>query len=91
MSTERVAGAFEDAAGKVQDAVGGLTGDAATQVKGKLHQAAGQARGAYGAAADQMQDLWSGTVQMTRDNPIAALLIAAGVGFVISRLLSRGD
>ncbi len=91
MTTERVTGAFENAAGKVQDAVGGLSGDAATQVKGKLHQAAGKARAAYGEAADQAQSMFSGVIGRARDNPVAALLIAAGAGYVLARLLNRGD
>jgi len=91
MTAERVTGAFEDAAGRVQDAVGGLTGDAATQAKGKLHQAAGKAKGLYGQAADQAQNVYSGTISRVQDNPVAALLIAAGVGYVLARLLHRDD
>jgi uncharacterized protein YjbJ (UPF0337 family) len=91
MTTDRVKGAFEDAAGKVQDAVGGLTGDAATQVKGKLHQAAGKAQGLYGDAADQAQNVFSGAIRRAQDNPVAALLIAAGVGYVLARLVHRDD
>ena len=91
MTTERVTGAFEDAAGRVQDAVGGLTGDAATQVKGKLHQAAGKAKSLYGEAADQAQNVIGGTIRRTRDNPVAALMIAAGVGYLLARLFHRED
>jgi uncharacterized protein YjbJ (UPF0337 family) len=91
MTIDRVAGAFEDAAGKVQDAVGGLTGDAATQVKGKLHQASGKAKVLYDGAADQAQNVFSGMIRRTQDNPVAALLIAAGVGYVLSRLFRRED
>ena len=91
MTTDRVTGAFEDAAGKVQDAVGGLAGDGATQAKGKWHQAAGKAKGLYGDAADQVQSAYSGAIQRTQDNPMAALLIAVGVGYVLARLLHRED
>jgi uncharacterized protein YjbJ (UPF0337 family) len=89
MTIDRVTGAFEDATGKVQDAVGGLAGDAATQVKGKLHQAAGKARGLYGEGADQAQNVFGGVVRGARDNPVAALLIAAGVGYALARLIHR--
>jgi uncharacterized protein YjbJ (UPF0337 family) len=91
MTTDRVKGAFEDAAGKVQDAAGGLTGDAVTQVKGKLHQAAGKAQGLYGEAADQAQNVFSGVIRRAQDNPVAALLIAAGVGYFLARLVHRDD
>lgn len=89
MTTERVTGVFEDAAGKVQDTVGGLTGDAASQMQGKLHQAAGKAKSLYGGVADQAQDVFSATIRRTQDNPVAALLIAAGVGYLLARLLHR--
>lgn len=91
MTTDRVTGAFEDAAGKVQDAVGGLTGDTATQVKGKFRQAAGKAQGLYGQAADQAQDVYNGVISRAQDNPVAALLIAAGVGYVLARLIHRDE
>jgi uncharacterized protein YjbJ (UPF0337 family) len=91
MTADRVTGAFEDAAGKVQDAVGGLSGDTATQVKGKLHQAAGKARGLYGEAADEAQNVFSGVIRRAQDNPVAALFIAAGAGYALARLLHRND
>ena len=45
MATDRIAGAVRNSAGHVQDAVGGLAGDAKTQLRGKLNEAAGAAQG----------------------------------------------
>ena len=52
MDENKVEGTVRDAAGKVQDAVGGLTGDAKTQVEGKARQVYGQAQANYGDAMD---------------------------------------
>lgn len=41
---EQLNGALEIGAGRVQNAAGALTGDATTQVKGKLKEAAGSAK-----------------------------------------------
>jgi uncharacterized protein YjbJ (UPF0337 family) len=53
MDDRRFEGAARDLGGKVQDTVGGLTGDSQTQARGKANQAAGQAENAYGKAADE--------------------------------------
>ena len=79
-NSNQLDGTFNDAAGKVQDAVGGLTGDADLQAEGKLRQLAGKAQARYGDSVDQV-------AEATRNNPLGALLIAAGVGFVLGRLL----
>jgi uncharacterized protein YjbJ (UPF0337 family) len=78
----RIEGAARDLGGKVQDAVGGLTDDAATQSRGKVNQAVGQAQNAYGAAVDDVKDFATG-------QPIVALLTAMGVGVIIGLVLGR--
>lgn len=80
MNSNQVEGTVKDAAGKVQDAVGGLTGDAALQAEGKVRQLAGKAQATYGDSVDQI-------AETTRNNPIGALLFALGVGFVLGKLM----
>jgi uncharacterized protein YjbJ (UPF0337 family) len=46
MDVNRLKGTARDVGGKVEDAVGGLTGDSATQGRGKVNQAVGQAQNA---------------------------------------------
>jgi uncharacterized protein YjbJ (UPF0337 family) len=82
MDENRFEGAARNIGGKMQDAVGGLTGDAATQARGKINQAAGQAQQAYGAAVD-------GVTDYTSANPLTALLTAMGIGVVIGFILGR--
>lgn len=82
----RIEGAARNMGGKLQDAVGGLTGDTATQARGKVSQTAGNAQNALRSAADTATE-WSGTVADTvKDRPLTALLIALSVGYVLRML-----
>ena len=82
MDDNRVEGAARDIGGKVQDAVGGLAGDASTQVRGKVNQAAGQAQNLYGQAMD-------GVTEFAKEEPITALLTAVGVGLLLGFVIAR--
>jgi uncharacterized protein YjbJ (UPF0337 family) len=79
-NSNQLDGTLNDAAGKVQDAVGGLTGDLDLQAEGKLRQLAGKTQAKYGDSVEQV-------AEATRNNPLGALLIAAGVGFLLGKLL----
>jgi uncharacterized protein YjbJ (UPF0337 family) len=82
MSGNQFEGTMRNVGGKIEDAVGGLTGDTATQIRGKARQAAGQAQSAIGDAAESVRDFAS-------DQPIGAVLLAAGIGFIAGMLLAR--
>ncbi len=82
----RIEGAARNIGGKVQDAVGDLTGDAETQTRGKTNQAAGTAQNALGSAMDTASE-WTGSMaEMTKDKPLTALLVAISVGYMIGML-----
>lgn len=82
MTSNQFEGTVRDISGKIEDAAGGLTGDTSTQVRGKLDQAAGQAQRAFGDAADTVREFAS-------DQPMGAVLLAAGVGLIAGLLLAR--
>jgi uncharacterized protein YjbJ (UPF0337 family) len=73
--SDRFEGTARDLGGRVQEGVGNLTGDAKTQAEGVYNQAAGQAQQAVG----QMSD-------MIKEQPLTAVLIAAGIGYILGRL-----
>ena len=52
MAENEMEGAARNVGGKVESAVGNLTGDTKTQADGKIDQVAGQAQQAYGNAKD---------------------------------------
>jgi uncharacterized protein YjbJ (UPF0337 family) len=82
MDENEFEGAARDLGGKVQDAVGGLTGDVETQAQGKWNQAAGKAQKTFGAAADEIRE-------NVADKPLTALAVAAGVFFVLGYLMRK--
>lgn len=57
MNNDRVEGVVRNFAGKAEDAVGGLTGDAKTQADGKIDKLAGTAQNTYGKAKDAAGDI----------------------------------
>ncbi len=93
MDEDRIKGAAGNIGGKVKDAVGSLTGDPKTQAEGKLDQAAGQAQNAYGGAKDAVRDnasaLSAELDSFMAERPMASLLMAVGVGYVLARLMHR--
>lgn len=82
MDENRIEGAARNVGGKLQDAVGGLTGDTSTQTRGKANQAAGQVQDTYGKVVDQLQ-------AVTHDRPLTLLLSSLGVGLLVGYLLGR--
>ncbi len=93
MDEDRIKGAATDLGGKVKDAVGDLTGDAKTQAEGKADQVSGQLQNTYGSAKDSAREaadtLEAQLSSFVRERPLVALLSAAGVGWVLSRLMQR--
>jgi uncharacterized protein YjbJ (UPF0337 family) len=75
-------GSARDLGGKVQDAIGGLTGDDELQAKGKVNQFTGKAQKTFGAAAEELRDT-------VNDQPLTALAIVAGVAFALGFLAKR--
>jgi len=68
-------GMARDLGGRAQETVGNLTGDAKTQAQGLYNQAAGQVQQATGQFSE-----------MVKSQPIAAALIALGIGYILGRL-----
>ena len=77
-----VEGFAKNVGGRVQDALGGLTGDTAEQARGKVNEAAGSVQNMYGQAVDEVKDFAS-------EQPFTALAASVGVGVVLGFLLGR--
>src|SRR5882762_1755196 len=67
MDKDRIAGSARDFAGKVEGAVGGLTGDAKTKAEGRAREAAGTVQNLYGQAKDTASDVADAAVGYARD------------------------
>jgi ElaB/YqjD/DUF883 family membrane-anchored ribosome-binding protein len=88
MDENRIEGSVKKGVGHVQDAFGGLTGDAATQIRGKLNEAAGAAQDLYGQAADQARQIGGQAHDWVSENPWPAVGVAAVAGLVIGLLIA---
>ena len=91
MSDNTIKGAATEGMGKVKDAAGGLTGDTSLQGEGKLDQLTGSAQRQFGDTVDDgldmAQDRMEAATELVRDNPLAALGIAALLGFLLGLML----
>jgi uncharacterized protein YjbJ (UPF0337 family) len=90
MTDDRIEGGLKRGFGHLQDAVGGLTGDARTQVQGKFNEAAGSAQDAIGQVSDIARGLWDEAQSYTKKNPRTALAITLGIGVVLGLTLLGG-
>ena len=87
MNEDRISGTARNLGGKVEEGVGRATGDAKTQIQGKLDQAAGAAQDLYGQAADAARDTavnfekWLRTTIETQP-----YTTAIGIGWLLGRM-----
>lgn len=82
MNQNRIEGVVRGVGGRLQDAVGGLSGDTSGQARGKVNQVAGGAQNAYGKTVDQLQEL-------THDRPLVVMLSMLGAGLLFGFALGR--
>ncbi len=84
MNEHQVEGTVNKVAGRIQDAAGALTGDADQQLKGKARAAAGDVEAKAGDFVEHIRD-WAA------DRPLSAVVITAGVAFLLGRLTANHD
>ena len=79
---DKTAGAFQNIAGRIQEAVGSLTDDASTQIKGRARRVAGGALYGYGEFADRMRE-------SAVRNPVGTFAVIAGAFFILGAICTR--
>jgi len=67
MDKDRIAGSAQDFAGKVEGAVGDMTGNAQSQAAGRAREAAGTVQNLYGQAKDTARDAGEAAVNYAKD------------------------
>ncbi len=82
MDSNKIEGVTDQVSGKIKEGIGSVMGDSATEASGKAQQFGGQAQSAYADAIDTVRDL-------TADQPLLAVGVAVGIGFVLGALLAR--
>jgi uncharacterized protein YjbJ (UPF0337 family) len=90
MDEDRISGTARNVGGQIEEGVGRLTGDARTQMKGKLDQAAGAAQDLYGQTADAARDTAATFDKWLRrtveTQPYTAAIVALGIGWLLGRM-----
>ena len=84
---EKVMGSAHDTTSSAQ----GLASNAAGSVQGAASSAAGTVQDAASSAAQAVQQAPDAVVRQTQGNPLAAGLIAFGVGWLVSSLLPASE
>ena len=67
MDKDRIAGSAKDVTGKVEGAVGNMTGNAQTQAAGRAREAEGTVQNLYGQAKDTARDAGEAAVNYAKD------------------------
>jgi Predicted membrane protein len=95
MDEDRISGTARNVGGKIEEGVGRLTGDARTQIQGKLDQAAGAAQDLYGQTADAARDTAATFDKWLRrtieTQPYTVAIVALGIGWLLGRMHRRSD
>ncbi len=89
MNGDRVEGTVNKAAGRVQEAVGALTGNDEHRGEGVARQVQGAAQDLYGQACDQVKEVTGDLAARVERNPLGALAVAGLVGYVLGVLSRR--
>ena len=90
MDENRISGTARNVAGKVEEDLGRAAGDATSEFKGKLEEAAGAAQDLYGQTADAARqtavtfDKWLRNTIETQ--PYTSALVAVGIGWLLGRM-----
>ena len=90
MNEDHISGTARNLGGKVEEGVGRATGDAKTQIQGKLDQAAGAAQDLYGQTADAARDTVTTFDKLLRTTietqPYTTAIVALGIGWLLGRM-----
>jgi uncharacterized protein YjbJ (UPF0337 family) len=90
MDEDRISGTACNVAGKVEKGLGRAAGDASSEFKGRLDEAAATAQDLYGQTADAARqtavtfDKWLRNTIETQ--PYTSALVAVGIGWLLGRM-----
>ncbi|MDE5453495.1 hypothetical protein GWE18_11575 [Bradyrhizobium sp. CSA112] len=82
MDKDRIAESAKDFAGKVESTVGHMARDA-------TDAAVSYAKDAYESSGNTVRSGQQAVAKTVQENPLGALLVAAGIGFALALLLTR--
>jgi uncharacterized protein YjbJ (UPF0337 family) len=90
MDEDRISGTARNVGGKIEEGIGRVTGNARTEIQGKLDQTAGAAQDVYGQTADAARDTAATFDQWLRrtieTQPYTVVIAALGIGWLLGRM-----
>jgi uncharacterized protein YjbJ (UPF0337 family) len=97
MDDNRIGGTARNIGGKLQEAVGKVTGDTTTEMRGKVNQAVGDAEDLYGNAKGAAEDVVKAVQQgatvaddifrrIIEERPYTTAVAALAIGWLIGRM-----
>ena len=89
MVDSTIKGAAKQAAGRIEGAAGVLTGDAATEINGRIRELAGVAEKSFGDVVDIAEDSAAKVRDFVEEEPWKAVAIAGVVGLLIGLVVRR--
>lgn len=84
--SDQFEGTMRELGGRATEAAGRVTGDAALQGEGLADQVSGAVERNYGAVRDVASDGLEALSETIREQPLMAVVIAIGVGWLLGRL-----
>ncbi|MBO0710824.1 MAG: CsbD family protein [Acetobacteraceae bacterium] len=84
--SDQFEGTMRELGGKAEDAAGRVAGDTTLQGKGVADQVSGAVQRNYGAVRDVANDGLETLSETIRDQPLTAIVVALGVGWLLGRL-----
>jgi uncharacterized protein YjbJ (UPF0337 family) len=89
MDENRAEGTVRKVAGKVQEGVGRVTGDAKMQIEGTANESDGSAQDLYGQVQENASELVRSVGDVVgkfiKEQPYTAVAIALGIGWLLGR------
>jgi ElaB/YqjD/DUF883 family membrane-anchored ribosome-binding protein len=89
MAESTIKGAVNQAAGRVEGAAGVLSGDAATELSGRLREIKGVAEKSFGDVVDVAEDSAAKVRDFVEQEPWKAVAVAGVLGLLIGLVVRR--
>lgn len=89
MSEATIKGAAKTARGRIEAAAGVLSGDAQTELNGRLRELTGSAEKSFGEVVDAAEDAAAKVRDFVEHEPWKAVAVAGVVGLLIGLMVRR--
>ncbi|MDQ8034942.1 CsbD family protein [Bordetella genomosp. 1] len=86
MSVDRAAGKVKELVGRGEEAFGDAFSDSDARLRGVARQVEGKVQNAYGAVANNLDDVADSVTTLVRRHPVGAVLAVGLVAYLLGRV-----